>query len=213
VSVKGLLHCGLLPGRFKELLSRNASGQRLAPGTFRAILKIDSFSQVGPALSAHRDADRARENGGTAIGIPQVVVRKAERMPDSDYVEHKSNLTFLETVNHLTETIEKVGMNVFASIDHAAGAKEVGMNLPPTVVLIYGHARGGTPVMQAAPGAALDLPLRVLIRETDRGETMIAFHPARQMLARYAISGELVDRLAKAQQMLVGAIQAAPGNG
>jgi uncharacterized protein (DUF302 family) len=134
-------------------------------------------------------------------------------MPDSNYVEHKSDLTFLETVDRLVETIDKVGMNVFARIDHAAGAKDVGMNLPPSVVLIYGHARGGTPVMQAAPTAALDLPLRVLIRQTDAGETMIAFHPARQMLAPYAIQGDLVDRLAKAQQLLVGAIQAGPGKG
>lgn len=132
-------------------------------------------------------------------------------MPDSDYVEHESNLPFLETVDHLVETIEKVGMNVFARIDHAAGAKDVGMTLPPSVVLIYGHARGGTPVMQAAPAAALDLPLRVLIRQTSRGETVIAFHPARRTLARYTIPIELVDRLAKAQQLLVGAIQAGPG--
>lgn len=132
-------------------------------------------------------------------------------MPDSDYVEHKSDLTFLETIDHLVETIEKVGMNVFARIDHAAGAKDVGMTLRPSVVLIYGHARGGTPVMQAAPAAALDLPLRVLIRQTNRGETVIAFHPARRMLARYTIPIELVDRLAKAQQLLVGAIQAGSG--
>ena len=134
-------------------------------------------------------------------------------MPDSDYVEHKSNLTFLETIDQLVETIEKVGMNVFAKIDHAAGAKDVGMHLPPSVVLIYGHARGGTPVMQAAPAAALDLPLRVLIRETGNGETVIAFHPARPMLARYKISVELVDRLAKSQQLLVNAIQAGADNG
>ena len=127
-----------------------------------------------------------------------------------NYVEHKSSLTFPETVDRLVETIEQVGMNVFARIDHAAGAKDVGMHLPPTVVLIYGHARGGTPVMQAAPAAALDLPLRVLIRESGSGETVIAFHPAGQMLAGLTIPGELVDRLAKAQQLLVGAIQAGP---
>jgi uncharacterized protein (DUF302 family) len=132
-------------------------------------------------------------------------------MAESDYVEHKSSLSFTETVEILVDTIEKVGMNVFAKIDHAAGARDVGMHLPPSVVLIYGHARGGTPVMQAAPAAALDLPLRVLIRETERGETVIAFHPARQMLARYAILTELVERLAKAQQLLVGAIQPASG--
>ena len=131
-------------------------------------------------------------------------------MPDRDYVQHTSSLTFSETVDHLVATIETVGMNVFAKIDHAAGAKDVGMSLPSSVVLIYGHARGGTPVMQAAPAAALDLPLRVLIRETNRGETVIAFHPARQMLAHHGIPGELVDRLAKAQQLLVRAIQASP---
>jgi len=132
-------------------------------------------------------------------------------MAHSDYVEHTSSLAHSETVSLLVETIEKVGMNVFARIDHAAGAKDVGMSLPPSVVLIFGHARGGTPIMQAAPTAALDLPLRVLVRQTDRGETVIAFHPARQMLARYAVSGDLVDRLAKAQQMLVDAIQVSPG--
>lgn len=132
-------------------------------------------------------------------------------MAENDYVEHKSSLGFSETVEILVDTIEKVGMNVFAKIDHAAGAKDVGMHLPPSVVLIYGHARGGTPVMQAAPAAALDLPLRVLIRETERGETVIAFHPMRQVLDRYAILAELVERLAKAQQLLVGAIQPASG--
>ena len=86
-------------------------------------------------------------------------------MAESSYVEHKSSLPFSKTVDRLIETIEEVGMNIFAKIDHAAGAIEVGMQLPPTVVLIYGHARGGTPVMQAAPETALDLPLRVLVRE------------------------------------------------
>ncbi|MCP4615754.1 MAG: DUF302 domain-containing protein [Bradyrhizobium sp.] len=132
-------------------------------------------------------------------------------MAESDYVEHTSSLKFAETVEILVDTIEKVGMHVFAKIDHAAGARDVGMHLPPSIVLIYGHARGGTPVMQAAPAAALDLPLRVLIRETERGETVIAFHPMRQVLARYAILAELVERLAKAQQLLVGAIEPESG--
>jgi uncharacterized protein (DUF302 family) len=134
--------------------------------------------------------------------------RKTESMPDSSYVEYKSDLTFSRTVDHLIETIDDVGMNVFAKIDHAAGAIEVGMHLPPMVVLIYGHARGGTPVMQAAPATALDLPLRVLVREVNGGETVIAFHPVRETLARHHnIPAELVDRLAKAQQLLVTAVQ------
>ena len=128
-------------------------------------------------------------------------------MAESSYVEHKSSLPFSRTVDRLIETIEEVGMNIFAKIDHAAGAIEVGMQLPPTVVLIYGHARGGTPVMQAAPETALDLPLRVLVREVNGGDTVIAFHPIRATLAGRAIPTELVDRLAKAQQLLVTAVQ------
>src|ERR1700761_6881334 len=99
---------------------------------------------------------------------------------DSSYVEHQSNLPFSKTVDHLIETIEAVGMNIFAKIDHAAGATEVGMHLPPMVVLIYGHARGGTPVRQAAAAPALALPLRVLVREVNAGKTVIAFHPVRE---------------------------------
>lgn len=49
--------------------------------------------------------------------------------------------------------------------DHASAAKEVGLDLPATVVVIYGNPKGGTPVMQEFPNAALDLPLRVLVRE------------------------------------------------
>jgi len=128
-------------------------------------------------------------------------------MPESSYVEHKSSLPFSKTVDLLIETIEEVGMNIFAKIDHGAGAIEVGMHLPPTVVLIYGHARGGTPVMQAAPETALDLPLRVLVREVGGGDTAIAFHPVRATLAGRAVPTELVDRLAKAQQLLVTAVQ------
>jgi len=122
------------------------------------------------------------------------------------YVEHKSSKRFQPTVDGLIAAIEKAGMSVFASIDHAAGAKAVGMSMPPTVVLIYGQARGGTPVMQADPASALDLPLRVLIREDANGDTLIAFHPIEQTLACYQVPGELAGRLAKAQQLLVNAI-------
>jgi uncharacterized protein (DUF302 family) len=67
------------------------------------------------------------------------------------YIEHKSSMSFQATVDRLVAAIEKAGMSVFGTIDHAAGAKAVGMSMPPTVVLIYGQARGGTPVMRRIP--------------------------------------------------------------
>ena len=102
--------------------------------------------------------------------------------PDSRPVEHISGVAFAPTLDRLVRAIETAGMTVFARIDHAAGAREVGMAMPPTVVLIYGNPRGGTPIMLAAPQAALDLPLRVLVREDADGRTRVSFHPVAPML-------------------------------
>jgi uncharacterized protein (DUF302 family) len=125
---------------------------------------------------------------------------------DAGYAERKSSMAFQQTVDRLADSIEKAGMTVFARIDHAAGARELGMSMAPAVVLIYGHARGGTPVMLFAPAAALDLPLRVLIRENDKGETLVAYHPIQRVLETCNIPDKLTVGLAKAQQIVVGSI-------
>jgi uncharacterized protein (DUF302 family) len=122
------------------------------------------------------------------------------------YVEHRSSVGFCETLDRLVAAIEKAGMTVFATIDHAAGAKAVGLSMLPATILIYGQARGGTPVMQASPAAALDLPLRALVREDAAGQTRLAFHPVRQLLDAYGVPDELLSGLGKAQQLLVDAI-------
>ena len=75
-----------------------------------------------------------------------------------------------------------------------------------TTVLIYGHAKGGTPIMLAAPLAALDLPLRVLVRQREDGQTAIAFHPVAAMLRRAGVPGDMAARLEPAQHLLMQAI-------
>jgi uncharacterized protein (DUF302 family) len=125
---------------------------------------------------------------------------------DGAAVEHVSELPFSATVDRLKHAIEGAGMRVFSEIDHAAGAREAGLEMPPATVLIYGSPAGGTPLMLAAPGAALDLPLRVLARERTDGTTVIAFHPAEHMLREDGVPPELAGRLTKAQQILVAAI-------
>jgi uncharacterized protein (DUF302 family) len=123
-----------------------------------------------------------------------------------DPVEHVSAFAFDVTIDRLIAAIKGAGMTVFARIDHAANAAQVGMNMPPTSVLIYGNARGGTPIMQAMPPAALDLPLRVLVRE-DGQRTLIAFHPVVAMLQQVGVPADLADRLGPAQNLLIKAIQ------
>jgi uncharacterized protein (DUF302 family) len=79
--------------------------------------------------------------------------------------------------------------------------------MPPATVLTYGNARGGTPVMLAVPKTALDLPLRVLVREDD-GQTLVSFHPVVAMLQRYGVPDPLAAKLDPAQLLLIAAIEA-----
>jgi uncharacterized protein (DUF302 family) len=127
--------------------------------------------------------------------------------PESRPVEYVSKLAFAPTLERLVQVIERAGMRVFARIDHAAGAQEVGLEMPPTVVLLYGHARGGTPIMLASPQSALDLPLRVLVREEADGRTLVSYHPVVPMLIQAGVPAALAARLEPAQSILSAAIQ------
>ena len=129
-------------------------------------------------------------------------------MPDEtsdNIVEHVAPLAFAATLDRLLQAIAKAGLILFARIDHDAGAREVGMVMPPTTVLLYGHPKGGTPLMLAAPAAALELPLRVLVRERDES-TVVAFHPAAAMLRRAGVPDDLASRLDNAQRLLLEAL-------
>lgn len=125
---------------------------------------------------------------------------------EAEIVEFESPVDFERTLERLGSAIRDAGLTVFARIDHAANARQAGLEMPPSTVLIYGHAKGGTPVMLANPSAALDLPLRVLAREREDGRAAIAFHPVIPMLRRIGVPEDLAARLAAAQQILVAAV-------
>jgi uncharacterized protein (DUF302 family) len=99
-------------------------------------------------------------------------------------------------------------MSVFASIDHAAAARGVGLALPPTVVLFYGNPEGGTPVMLVAPRAALDLPLRVLLREGSDQRAVLSFHPIGDTLREAGVTEDMAMRLQQSQTVVLKALQA-----
>jgi uncharacterized protein (DUF302 family) len=123
-----------------------------------------------------------------------------------DIMEHVSSTDFASTVQRMADALTEAGLMLFARIDHAAGAREAGLEMPPATVLIHGHAKGGTPIMLAAPQAALDLPLRVLVRQREDGQTTIAYHPIVPLLRRAGVAPELAARLEPAQRLLVKAI-------
>ena len=126
--------------------------------------------------------------------------------PDA-VVEHVGPQGFDVTLGRVIEAIGRAGLILFARIDHAAGAREVGLAMPPTTVLIYGHPKGGTPLMLASPAVALDLPLRVLVREREDGKTVVAFHPAGSLLRRAGVPDDMASRLDPAQSILLEALK------
>jgi uncharacterized protein (DUF302 family) len=100
-----------------------------------------------------------------------------------------------DTVSRLEALLAAKGLKVFAVIDHSGEAKSVGLELRETKVVIFGSPRAGTPVMVAAPLAALDLPLKVLVWADD-GQTKISYAAPNALAARYGLSEELAGRLA-----------------
>jgi uncharacterized protein (DUF302 family) len=112
-----------------------------------------------------------------------------------------------ETVARLTSMVEAKGMKLFAVIDHSGEAERVGLDLRDTKLVIFGSPRGGTPVMVAAPLAALDLPLKVLVWE-DGDQTNVSYWAPGRIAARYALSDELASALAGIDPLTDALIQA-----
>jgi uncharacterized protein (DUF302 family) len=100
-----------------------------------------------------------------------------------------------DTLSRLLAVAAARGLKVFGVIDHSGEAKAVGLELRDTKVVIFGSPQAGTPVMLAAPTAALDLPLKVLVWD-DEGQTKVSYTAPGTLAARYGLSEELASRLA-----------------
>ena len=102
-----------------------------------------------------------------------------------------------ETMDRLEKEIRGKGLTVFARIDHAAGATEAGLKLRPTELIIFGNARGGTPLMQASQTSGIDLPLKMLVWEDAEGRTLVSYNDPDWIVKRHGLnlSAEVVDNL------------------
>ena len=114
------------------------------------------------------------------------------------------------TADRLAAEVAAKGMVVFARVDHAAGAKKVGLALRPTEVLIFGNAKGGTPLMQAKQTIGIDLPLKALVWEDADGKVWLTYNDPAWLAQRHGAPGlaEVTGRLGAA---LAGLAKAATG--
>ena len=99
-----------------------------------------------------------------------------------------SNFAPNETMDRLETEIRTEGMEVFARIDHAASAAEVGLHLRPTELIIFGNARGGTPLMQSAQTIGIDLPLKALVWQDAAGKTLISYNEPSWIAQRHGVA-------------------------
>jgi uncharacterized protein (DUF302 family) len=113
------------------------------------------------------------------------------RVSDASEVMTKSSpYSVDETVARFNEVVAAKDMRVFAVINHSDAAHEVGLDLPETKLIIFGNPEAGTPVMEAAPLMALELPLKILIWE-DEGQTRLTYTTPGALAERYGLSPDL----------------------
>jgi len=110
-------------------------------------------------------------------------------------VSKRSPWPVAATVDRLRDAATARGLKVFAVFDHSGEARAHNLELRDTQVVVFGSPVAGTPVMQAAPLAALDLPLRVLVLD-DGGQTVVCFVSPAEIARRYALPHDLATRLA-----------------
>lgn len=116
-----------------------------------------------------------------------------------------------ETMRRLTESVQDRGLTIFARIDHAAGAREVGLDLPDEQVLVFGNPRAGTALMQDDPTIGIELPLRMLVWADDEG-VAVGYEDPRELVDRFAVSAHAatLDAMAQLLAALAGTACASP---
>ena len=111
----------------------------------------------------------------------------APDLADADLVTLPSAHGVMETVQRLKSLLSQKQIQIFADIDHAAGAQKAGLSLRPTRLLIFGNAQAGTPLMQSRQTIGLDLPSRALAWEDAEGKVWLTYHRPTFLAERHHI--------------------------
>jgi uncharacterized protein (DUF302 family) len=112
-----------------------------------------------------------------------------------------------ETVARLTGLLQAKGVTLFALVDHSGEAAKAGLSMPPTKLLIFGSPKAGTPLMLAAPGIAIDLPLKVLVAEDAAGTVSVSYNIPAYLQQRHGLSPDLLPAIAVVQVLAAKAAE------
>lgn len=115
------------------------------------------------------------------------------------FIQKKSKYAVSETLDRLESILKKKGITIFARVDHAAGAKNVGLEMTDTQLLIFGNPKMGTPLMNEQRLVGLDLPMKVLAWKDASGQTWIAYTSPDELKSRHRLKNEkIIDKMKNA---------------
>ena len=126
---------------------------------------------------------------------------------DRGMIDVPSPYSVPETLARLESILKERGVAVFARMDHSGEAEKAGLRMRPTQLLIFGSPKGGTQVMIAAPSVAIDLPLKALAWEDERGKVWLSYNTPEYLQQRHGIPPDLLKNLAVANALIQKAVE------
>ena len=124
---------------------------------------------------------------------------------DNGILSIPSNHSVDQTVEKLKGILQSKGVMLFALVDHSGEAGKVGMQMPPTKLLIFGSPKAGTPLMLAAPSIAIDLPLKILVREDTERNVWISYNSPAFLQERHGLPRELLQNITVVETLAANA--------
>ena len=112
-----------------------------------------------------------------------------------------------ETLSRLEALLQEKGLTIFARIDHSGEAEKIGLKMHNTKLLIFGSPKAGTPLMQAAPTLAIDLPLKALVWEDAEGRAWLTYNDPAYLQQRHNSPPELLPNIAGVATLLQKALE------
>ena len=126
---------------------------------------------------------------------------------DRGMIDVPSRYSVIETLSRLESVLKEKGLMVFARVDHSGEAAKVGLEMRPTQLLIFGSPKAGTPLMVAAPSLAIDLPLKALAWQNERGKVWLSYNSPEYLQQRHGIPADLLKNIAGVGALIQKAVE------
>jgi uncharacterized protein (DUF302 family)/uncharacterized membrane protein YidH (DUF202 family) len=190
------LFAGWQHARLVRLLDRGGPVRSRPAGA--AVTIAVFLAAVGLAMTIYLISVRGSANtapGNISRNKEETPMTSMAPMADNGIINKASNHSVDETVEKLKDILQAKGVMLFALVDHSGEAEKAGLKMRPTKLLIFGNPKGGTPIMLAAPSAAIDLPLKILVWEDAQGKVWASYNSPAYLQQRHGIPQDLLQNI------------------